>query len=309
MAELAVPGLSAVAVHEASIVWERGFGVSNTTTGQPVTPQTIFEAASLSKPVVAYAALQLCDEGRLELDRPLARYLSSAYLPVEPLGEQITLRQVLSHSSGLTRWRKEGEPLQVRFAPGTRFGYSGEGYMYLQHVMEHLSGQSLAEFVRARVLEPLEMRASSYVWREEYDALAATGHEADGSPQEKWRPQAAAASNSLHTTPSEYARFMLACRARAAMFAPQVRVAGPLAWGLGWGLNREAGGPDYWHWGDNMTFTCFALGWREASSGLVLMTNSVHGLQACRKIVRAALGSDHPAFDWMAEFYREIEAE
>jgi CubicO group peptidase (beta-lactamase class C family) len=139
--------------------------------------------------VVAYAALRLCDNGILQLDRPLASYLTTPYLPNEPALAQITLRQVLSHTTGFPNWRASEQPLRVRWQPGTRFGYSGEGYLYLQHVIEHLTQQPFAAFVQTSVLEPLQMSSSIFIWMDRFVSRAAQGHETDGSAVEKWQPQ------------------------------------------------------------------------------------------------------------------------
>ncbi|MEO8392525.1 MAG: serine hydrolase domain-containing protein [Chloroflexota bacterium] len=316
MTKNAVPGLSAALFHESALVWSRGYGVRNTVTQQPVTTQTIFEAASLSKPVVAYAALHLVTRGVLLLDRPLATYLPEVQHADEPDLAPITLRHVLSHSTGLPNWRPRGQPLRRQFEPGERFAYSGEGYVYLQRVIEYLTGQSLGDFMQKQILDPLGMQASGYIWRPEYVDNAADGHESDGSPVEKGKPDDANAAYTLHTTAEDFARFMLAAlhppeaalisnSFRDAMLMPQIEVTDPVTWGLGWGLCDDSQGKSFWHWGDNTWFTCFAAGWREPQSGLVLMTNSVFGLQACRDILAAALGADYPAFPGlMNSFYR-----
>ena len=315
MTRNAVPGLSAALFHDAALIWSRGFGVRNTVTQQPVTPQTIFEAASLSKPVVAYAALHLVSRGGLLLDRPLATYLPQAQRDSEPDLAQITLRHVLCHSTGLPNWRPRGQPLRRQFEPGERFSYSGEGFVYLQRVIEHVTGQSLSDFMQTQILAPLSMQSSSFIWQPEYADNAADGHESDGSPVEKDQPQLANAAYTLHTTAEDFARFILAVLHppeaafitdifRKAMLISNIVVANPITWGLGWGLYEDANEASFWHWGDNTWFTCFAVGWPEQQRGVVLMTNSVLGLQACRDILAAAFGEDYPAFPWlMASFY------
>ncbi|MEP7290270.1 MAG: serine hydrolase domain-containing protein, partial [Chloroflexota bacterium] len=139
MIQRSVPGLSAVLFSDTAIVWSQGFGVSNTVTQKPVTTETIFEGASLSKPVTAYAALKLCAQGKLALDRSLATYLSE---DDELAASKITLQHVLSHSTGLPNWRGRSQPIRIQSEPGARFGYSGEGYVYLQRVIERITGQS-----------------------------------------------------------------------------------------------------------------------------------------------------------------------
>lgn len=314
-----VPGLAIALTHQRETIWSRGFGLSSTATRQLVTPTTIFEACSLSKPVVAYAALRLCDSGILQLDRPLATYLMKPYLSNEPALAQLTLRHVLSHTTGLPNWRTSEQPLQVRWAPGTRFGYSGEGYLYLQYVIESLTQQPFAAFMQTAVLEPLQMLSSSFVWQEDFAARVAQGHETDQSAVEKWQPQTANAAYSLHTTIEDFACFMRAVldtRHQTAdslsetyisrMFTPQISVQDSLTWGLGWGLYQDAAGTSFWQWGDNTWFTGFTLGWLEQDMSLVILTNSVYGLQACQDIVGCANGHPHPAFGWIDAFYSTL---
>jgi CubicO group peptidase (beta-lactamase class C family) len=127
MARARVPGLAIALVADTRLVWNGTFGWANSATGAPVTQETVFEAASLSKPVFAYAVLQLVDAGVLELDVPLVRYLPGGYdVGEDPRVAQITARHVLSHRTGFPNWRAPGTPLTINFAPGERFSYSGE---------------------------------------------------------------------------------------------------------------------------------------------------------------------------------------
>src|SRR5687767_348334 len=95
-----VVGLSIVLVEHGQIIWEQGFGLKNSTTNQRVTPDTVFEAASLTKPVFAYAVMKLSAEGVLDLDTPLSEYLPQPYIPNEPRLHLITARHILSHNPG-----------------------------------------------------------------------------------------------------------------------------------------------------------------------------------------------------------------
>jgi CubicO group peptidase (beta-lactamase class C family) len=278
----------------------------------------VFEGASLSKPVFAGAVLRLWEAGVLDLDRPLSAYLPAPYLPDEPRLPLITARLVLAHRTGLPNWRGPGRPLVLGAPPGERFGYSGEGYVYLQRAVEHLVGAPLHEIVAAHVLAPLGLARSSSVWRPDYAQTAARGHRADGTPLEKGRPTAANAAHSLHTTPTEFARFAGALLAPgaagllrgptvAALRAPQTRIDDRLAWGLGWGLQRPAaarGGWSLWHWGDNPGYKHVALIGRD--HGLVVMTNGDRGLAACRALVREATGADAPLFEFLDTFERHV---
>jgi CubicO group peptidase (beta-lactamase class C family) len=138
MAESRVPGLSIALIEHGKIAWERGLGVKNTASGEKVNSNTVFEAASLSKRVFAYAVLKLVDRRLIDLDVPLFQYFPG-YID-DPRIRTVTARQVLTHTSGLPNWRPNGKPLAFAFDPGTRFSYSGEGFVYLQAVVEHLTG-------------------------------------------------------------------------------------------------------------------------------------------------------------------------
>lgn len=134
-----VPGVSIAVVSRGARVWTTSAGIAEDSSGQSVTDTTIFEAASLSKPVFAYAVLQLVEKGELSLDTPLVRYFDTAYVE-DSRGKLITARHVLTHSTGFPNWRPDGQPLRMYFTPGSRYSYSGEGLVYLQRVVEHLKG-------------------------------------------------------------------------------------------------------------------------------------------------------------------------
>jgi CubicO group peptidase (beta-lactamase class C family) len=173
-----VPGLG-LGVVEQGRAWTRGFGRAVLEPRAAVTVDTVFEAVSLGKPLFAYAVLRLIDEGTIEPDRPLY-----SYLPIpdanNPRMRRVTPRHVLSHTSGLVNWRDTPGPLVPATDPGTQFSYSGEGFFYLQRVVEHLTGVPIARYMQERVLEPLGMRQSSYVWRDDFESRKAAGRDEQG---------------------------------------------------------------------------------------------------------------------------------
>jgi CubicO group peptidase (beta-lactamase class C family) len=170
-----VPGLSIALIQEGRIVWVEGFGVTNSLTGKPVAGDTVFEAASISKAIAAYAALGLVERGVLSLDEPVHHYLSQPWLPPSAYADQITLRHLLSHTSGLTN---DVNPVNtsIVYPPGERFAYSGVGFMYLQEVMEQATGKSFERIAQELVFEPLEMDSSSYVVPPDMMPRLAYGH-------------------------------------------------------------------------------------------------------------------------------------
>ncbi len=168
-----IPGLSMAVVRNGRVVWARAFGTVNDSAQTPVDTETIFEAASLSKPVFAYLVLRLVDRGELDLDRPLADMLPYPRLAHDDRYKRITARMVLSHGTGLPNWG--GERLTLRFEPGSAYGYSGEGFVYLQKVLERVTGRPLDALARREVFQPLGMTRSSYLWQERFDGNAAYG--------------------------------------------------------------------------------------------------------------------------------------
>ena len=318
-----VPGLQ-IAVVGGPTPWVRAFGVRDAATGIAVTDDTIFEAASLSKPVFAYAVLRLVDAGTLDLDTPVAKYLPGDYA-ADPRAALITPRNVLSHTTGFPNWRSSPNVLPMYFAPGERFSYSGEGFEYLQRAVERVTGQTLDAVMKRLVFDPLGMKDSRYWWDASLEGRKATGHDEIGVPRPLMRPAVANAAATLQTTASDYARFLagllsgtgLSPAMRAAMTTTQIRVdegcsncvttkptgrlSKEIAWGLGLGLEETDGRRFLWHWGDNggSGFHCFVLADLASGLGVVIFTNSLGGHGIIPDIATAAIGGRHPAFGWI----------
>jgi CubicO group peptidase (beta-lactamase class C family) len=297
MKEYHIPG-AALALIENEKITTFELGVKDIRFQQPVTSSTIFEGASLSKPLIAYAALKLCENGHLDIDRPLSIYLND-FNPIEnPRLSAITLRHVLSHTSGFPAANlKKGELLKLEFEPGSQFTYSGESFRYLGRVLEHITGVPLSTYMRENVFRPLKMDNSSFIWEERYAVDVATPHDRKGVPTEKWKPAQAVASFSLHTTALDFAKFMVEVKRFPKMLEVNSRINETLSWGLGWGIEALANGTTaFWHTGDNGTFQCFAF--QENARGLVIMTNSANGFNLCRKLLNLVFEGDHPLIDW-----------
>lgn len=171
MQEQNIPGVAIALIRDGEIVWSEGFGVANVITREPVTPEMAFEVASNSKVVTAYIALQLVDQGVLALDEPLNAYLPEPWLPDAEYRDTITLRHVLSHSSGLGQIGRE-----IQFPPGSGYFYSPSGYLYLQEVIEQVTGQSLEDTAQEMVFIPLGMSSSSFVNPTEITQRTSNGH-------------------------------------------------------------------------------------------------------------------------------------
>lgn len=313
MEQAMIPGLSIALIRDGVPVWSKGFGMKNTETSEPVTDTTIYEACSLSKPVFAYAVMKLVEKGKLELDKPLIEYVTDDYIEKEFLGRpiddarfrKITTRMVLSHTPGFPNWRNN-QPLTIQFEPGEKFSYSGEGFGYLQKVVEKVTELPLNDFMQREVFTPLGMTNSSYVWEDRFDKNTASPHGFIPDAGTKRKPNRAHAAATLHTTAVDFAKFLLAIinsinieqSTVDTMLTPQVTVAPAettaVAWGLGVGLQQTPDGISYWHWGDNGDFKCFFIAFPKQKLGFVYFTNSFYGLAIRQQITDLAIGGDHP---------------
>jgi CubicO group peptidase (beta-lactamase class C family) len=320
MAIYKVPGVSIVGIENRQIAWDRQYGVLRAGSEKKVDQNTIFEACSMTKPVLAYLALKLVEQGKLDLDRPLVKYLDKPYLEDQPLHKKITARMVLSHTSGFPNWRPgewlSGNPLIVEFEPGTKFGYSGEAFLYLQRVIEHITGTLYCEYADKKLFKPLGLKLSSHEWQDSYRDIAAVHHSAQGQPQpdnNRFIFSSAVAAASLYCTPTEYARFiveilktdrsaahslsahsldMMFTRTTKTNYKPTFRsgfiINDTLWYGLGWAIEKTASGDRYFHGGSNGSYfgqRCYTEFDRDLGKGIVIMTNAVGGYPLFKEVI------------------------
>ncbi|MBN1483310.1 MAG: beta-lactamase family protein [Chloroflexia bacterium] len=339
MAHYSTPGASIAVVNNGEIEWVRSFGVRAWGWPAQVMPETLFQAGSVSKPIFALAVMHLVQGGRLDLDEDVNHYLSSWQVPTQGDWQpRITLRQILSHSAGLTvsgflgSTRAEipptlvqvlnGQPpattppIEVNILPGLQFRYSGGGTTVAQQVLVDVLGQPFPEIMRRLVLEPLGMSRSTYEqplpktrWGE-----AATGHLWKCQPVEgDWHvyPQMAAAG--LWTTASDLARAgialqhilggvddgLLSADTVREMLRPQVAP----HMGLGFMLGKDAS--RFGHGGWNHGFVARMTMCKEFGLGVVVMLNSNQGEELLAEIERAVAQE----YDWPDYFAEETLGE
>jgi CubicO group peptidase (beta-lactamase class C family) len=291
----------------------------NKDTHQSVTPQTVFEAASLSKCVFAYGVLKLVDRGKLDLDKPLNKYLGNDYGVTDPRINRITARHVLTHSSGFPNWREfdRSKVLQIHFNPGEKWSYSGEGIVYLSKVIEKITHKSLEDFMQQTVLRPLGMTSSSYTWVARFDSTKSYRHDDFGKQTGRTEKisggllaitEEANAAASLTTNAADYARFIVAVLNGTGlkkstwqqMLSPGIRVNNKypqLAWGLGVGLETMPNGTWFWHWGDNGDAKAFFMASVSRKDAVVYFANGRTGLGIAREILGDGVGGYHPSLD------------
>ena len=326
MRAAAVPGLAVAYLRDCRVERVAAYGVADADSQEPVTEETVFEAASLSKPVFAYLLMQRVDSGRVDLDEPILRTMDSPRIRDREQNAAVTPRLALSHSTGLPNWAgaprdwERTDPLEFAFAPGSAFRYSGEGYQLAQAHVEHLTGRSLEELFRVSLGEV--MPASVFGGPLSPGAIPAYGHDAAGSRAGgralgQW--SRANAAYTLRTTASDYARFLarvcsgegLSRTAHAEMLRPRVRLVGDeqgadpaaihaeLGWALGWGTQTTAERTLHFHWGDNGPFRAFAAFDMRSRRGLVYFANGERGLELMETLAAPVIGSVGPISAWL----------
>lgn len=320
MTELNVPGVSIAVIHEGRIEWARGFGVTGTG-GAPVTANTLFQAASISKPVFALAVLRLVDGEKLNLDANVNDYLKEWKLPDNDFTRQskVTLRGLLSHSAGLTLHGfpgyaastplpttvqiLDGTPpantaaIRADIVPGTLVRYSGGGYLVAQHLLHDVTGVPLPKLMRDLVFAPLGMTRSTYEQPLPMTRMSeiALPHRADGKPVAggpHTYPEMAPAG--LWTTPTDLARYALGVRASLAGKSTGVISAKTARAMLTPVFNNQGLGPQvggktsrkfFAHDGGNEGYRCLLIAY-EDGEGAVVMTNSDSGGELTGEILR-----------------------
>lgn len=332
-----VTGLSCAIINEGRVVYRKAFGESNGSTGTRNDEETVFSAASFSKPVFAYLVMLLTEEGVIDLDKPLYEYLARplyeypayADLKGDERYKQITARMVLSHSTGFPNWRwlEPDSRLKFLFTPGTRHSYSGEGIALLQMVTEEVTGKDLETLAQERIFQPLGMTRSSYIWQAAYEGNAASPHDQFGRQRgesiQRNKPDAA---GSMVTTAGDYARFIslgilnVEGKRQATideMLRPQVAINykemfGPgawqgtdqyqdirLAWGLGWGRFNTPYGRAFFHTGHSFGWQNYTVTYADKGIGIVLLSNSDNLESVAQEIVEKAIGDVYTPFDWL----------
>ncbi len=305
-----VPGVSVAVIENYKIVWAKAYGVADAETKAPVTEQTLFQAASISKTLNATAIMRRVQEGKLSLDENVNAYLQSWKLPENEFtaAKKVTIANLLSHTGGTTvggfPGYKMGTPLPtvvqilkgeppantapivVDTAPGVAFRYSGGGTTILQLLLTELENKPYPQLMKETVLDPLEMTGSSYgqPLPPELRPLAASGHGRNGTPIEgkcQVHPELAAAG--LWTTPTDLAKFAIEHQLSLAGKSNKIlsrdmelKMVTPyigLDYGQGFQIQNHGGNVYFSHGGGNLGYRCYLIASRDKGYGAVVMTN------------------------------------
>lgn len=247
MRETGARGLAVAVVDGGKVASVQAFGERNAK-GEPLTTDTVMYGASITKAVFAYTVMQLVDEGKVQLDKPIADYLAKplpeygnldAYgnwgdLAGDERWRKITPRIVLTHSTGFRNfsWDEPDQKLRINFTPGSRYSYSGEGIILLQFAIEQGLGLELGDEMQRRVFDRFGMANTSMMWRPDFAKNLADGWKADGKVEphdERSRPRAA---GSMDTSIADLAKFAagfmrgegISAKSRAEMLKPQLPI-------------------------------------------------------------------------------------
>ncbi len=310
MSHYGVPGLSVAVINEGEIAWERSFGVTEAGGGTPVTSHTLFQAASISKPVTAAGSLVFVQDGSISLDEDVNTWLESWKIPENDLTQSrsVTLRSLLSHTSGFVGNNGVNEyvpgaavptitqalngeppatnpPVRIANQVGT-FAYSGSGYAVLQQLLVDVSGKPFAVFMQDTVLTPIEMNRSTFE-RDPAPANIAKGHHAGGEPvTHGYRTYSGEAAAGLWTTATDLAQFTLSIQSAAAGQSDSIltqKMANQMltaqlsdcvrCWGFGFEILGDGTARWFTHDGINVGYDSKLIANVSTGDGAVVMTN------------------------------------
>ena len=341
--DASVHGLAIGIFNDNKLVYKKTFGYKRFDTKVPLQTNTNIYGASLSKAVFSVLAMKLVEEKIINLDTPLQNYLPKPVyeygkgnswnqdytnLSNDSLYRKITARHCLSHTSGFPNWRwdEPDQQLRVRFEPGLRYSYSGEGLCYLQFVIEKITGKSLNELMQGKLFGPLGMKNSSYTWQPEYESNYSYGHDKTGKVLDKDKDNAPRAASTLETNLDDYSLFLQAVLQKnilqpasyKTLFTEQVRIryryqmAGPQGWrdstkendkiqlgyALGWGYLKTPYSFGVFKEGHGDGFQHYSILFPEKKMGIVIMTNSDNGESIFKELLEIAIGDIYTPWVW-----------
>jgi CubicO group peptidase (beta-lactamase class C family) len=319
-----VPGVSIAFFENGQIIWTRAYGLADVATRRPVTPETLFQSASISKPAAALGVLRLVQDGKLSLDDDVNLTLRSWKIPENEFTreQKVTLRRILSHSAGMNIQRFPGYasdeplptvvqilngekpantvPIRVDTVPGTIWRYSGGGYVAMQLLLSEVTQKGVPQLLTELVLQPIGMTKSTFeeplpknLW-----ASAATPYRENGEPVKGgWHTYPEITPAGLWTTPSDIARMAIEVQNEYAGRSNKILSTEMMHemlkhqkddWGLGFALEAPGHKLRFSHGGSNEGFRCTLQAYTEApGQGIVIMTNGDQGWNLLNEILRS----------------------
>jgi CubicO group peptidase (beta-lactamase class C family) len=340
-----VHGLAVALIRDGRVAYVHAYGVRDEARGLPLTTGTVMYGASLTKATFAYMVMQLVDEGRVDLDHPIAAYLPKplpdypqyADLAGDARWRKLTLRILLDHTSGFAnfRWIDPDEKLRFHNDPGARFGYSGEGINLAQFVLEKGLGLDVGAEMQRRVFDRFGMTRTSLLWRDDFAADLAQGYTIDGKLQEHDRRSHLRAAGSMDTTVSDWSAFLagvargdgLSARAKAEMIRLQIPIDSVaqfptlapettdgwrpirLGYGVGWGVFETPFGHAYFKEGHDDAVANYALCVEPKRACVLLMSNDVRAEGIFLALVGELMGQTNLPWRWMGYIPYDLTAD
>ncbi|WP_153799522.1 serine hydrolase [Foetidibacter luteolus] len=308
-----IPGASLALIKDGKVIYHKTYGVRNTFTGQPVDSNTLFEAASVTKPVFAFAVERLAERGIINLDSPLYRYMPYPDIAYDDRYKLITARHVLTHRTGFPNWRwmnNDGK-LDLKFTPGASYGYSGEGFEYLKMVVQKITGKKVEQVLQEEVIQPIGLYHTFFSRNDSLRRMVANGH-FNGLPNYDDLPESPGMAYSMHTEANIFTRFMLYLLEQkgltpetyASIFSKhsaynydpgeeQPKI--PAYMGMSLEIRETPFGKSFGHGGNNGDFKCKFEVYKDLKDGYVIFTNSNTSdvlLEAMRKLLVEGKGDD-----------------
>jgi len=328
-----VTGIGLAVFHDGKIAYLHAYGLRDTDKGLPLTADSVMTSASLSKAAFATVVMRLAQENLLNLDKPVYQYLPKplpeypryADLAGDDRYKKLTLRMLLSHTSGFANWRafEDDHKLKFHFEPGTRYAYSGEGIDLAGLVVETVTGKSLTALMDEKLYSPLNMTRTSMIWEPRFESDFANGYDEYGRSLGAERRSKPDAAGSMQTTLHDYATFLSAVMRQeflntattGKMFSPQIGIHSAhqfpslntetseanagirLGYGIGWGLYSSPYGKAFFKEGHDEGWRHLALCFLNGS-GILIMTNSSNGEGIFKRLIDSVVGPTSFPFDW-----------
>jgi len=337
-----IEGLNLSILNQNKAVLVKSYGFKNKPQNALMDTASIVYGASFSKAVFGYLMMKLGEEKVIELDRPLYQYLKKpianypyfADLKSDDRWKLITARMCLSHTTGLpnVKWFNPitNEPdslgtIKIYFTPGSKYAYSGEGFRFLQLVVEEITNKNIEQLAQEKIFQPLGMKRTGYTWHESFgDDNVAVGHLENGYIDQKRKRSEPVAGGSLVTTIADYAKFIeqvmqqkgLDAEMYQEMLSPQIRIhsvtqfppityetthendAVQLSYGLGWGLLQCPYGKAFFKEGNGGSWRNYNINFPDKGISIILMVNSENGEKIFQELLETLLGDNCIPWKW-----------
>jgi CubicO group peptidase (beta-lactamase class C family) len=281
-----VPGASLALLKNGEVVYLKNYGVKNPITKEPIEDTTLFEAGSITKAVFAFVVMRLVEKGFIDLDRPLYKYLRYKDVAHDKRYKLITARHVLSHQTGFPNWaeRDHNGQFNLLFTPGTRYGYSGEGFEYLKKVVVHVLEKDIDTILKEELLDPLDLNNFYFKTTECVGDYAIDGFYR-GRPSKMRFIKEPMIAYSLMTNAMDFTSYALALRNQIGlsdgtyteMFKGQIYIDETTSWGLGFELGKDTMGNFYGHTGLTRDFVSIYRYYPKLDMGFVFFANNITG--------------------------------